>query len=123
MQRISLVNIAHDLIKDALHQGDIAIDATVGNGHDTVFLVDRVYPSGKVFGFDNQQAAIDSTWLKVESHCMAGERAFSNAALRPECLMLIQASHADMGANIPLQYHGTEVSQFLNKANHAGYTG
>ena len=61
MQRISLVNVAHNLIKDVLHPGDIAIDATVGNGHDTLFLVEQVSPSGKVFGFDIQQAAIDST--------------------------------------------------------------
>ena len=106
MQRISLVNIAHDLIKDVLYPGDIAIDATVGNGHDTVFLAEQVGPAGKVFGFDSQQAAIDSTWIKVESCCTAGERARSNAPLRPEYLTLIQTSHADMGANIPLQYHG-----------------
>ena len=38
MQRISLVNSAHHFIKEHLHPGDIAIDATVGNGHDTLFL-------------------------------------------------------------------------------------
>jgi hypothetical protein len=102
MQRISLVNAAHNLIRDVLHPGDTAIDATVGNGHDTVFLVEQVNPSGRVFGFDSQQAAIDSTWLKVESCCCTGEK----ASLRPECLTLIHASHADMAEHIPLQYHG-----------------
>ena len=91
MQRISLVSVAHNLIRDKLRPGDIAIDATVGNGHDTVFLVEQVSPSGKVYGFDIQQAAIDSTRAKVESCYRAGERARSNMLLRSECLTLIQA--------------------------------
>jgi hypothetical protein len=106
MQRISLVNVAHNLIREVLRPGDIAIDATVGNGHDTVFLVKQVSPSGKVFGFDSQQAALDSTWLNVESCFRAAEKACSHAPLRPECLSLIHASHADMAEKIPVQYHG-----------------
>ncbi len=96
MQRISLVNAAHNIIRDVLHSGDIAIDATVGNGHDALFLVEQVSPAGRVFGFDIQQAAIDSTRIKAGAYCK----------MRPECLTLIQASHADMGEKIPLQYHG-----------------
>jgi hypothetical protein len=106
MQRISLVNVAHKLIRAKLHPGDIAIDATVGNGHDTVFLVELVSPSGKVYGFDIQQAAIDSTWAKIESCCKADERAPGSALLRSECLTLIQGSHADMAEKIPAQHHG-----------------
>jgi hypothetical protein len=98
MQRISLVKVAHNLIRDVLHSGDIAIDATVGNGHDTLFLIEQVGPSGRVFGFDIQEAAIDSTRVKVESHY--------NVSVLPECLTLIYASHADMSEKIPLQYHG-----------------
>lgn len=105
MQHISLINVAHDLIKDKLRPGDIAIDATVGNGHDTVFLVKQVSPSGKVYGFDIQQAAMDSTRAKVESCCRTSEKMNNNALLQPECLTLIQASHADMAENIPVQYH------------------
>jgi 16S rRNA C1402 N4-methylase RsmH len=96
MQRISLVNAAHTIIRDVLHSGDIAIDATVGNGHDTLFLVEQISPAGRVFGFDIQQAAIDSTSIKAGAYCR----------MLPECLTLIQASHADMGEKIPLQYHG-----------------
>lgn len=98
MQRISLVSVAHNLIRDKLRPGDIAIDATVGNGHDTVFLVEQISPSGKVYGFDIQQAAIDSTLPKVELCC--------NAPQRSECLTLMHANHADMDEIIPAQYHG-----------------
>jgi len=94
MKRISLVNAAHDLIRDILHPGDIAIDATVGNGHDTVFLAEQVGPSGHVYGFDIQQAAIDSTLEKFRQ------------ARSPECLTLIHASHADMDERIPTYHHG-----------------
>jgi 16S rRNA C1402 N4-methylase RsmH len=94
MQRISLVNTAHHFIRKIIHPGAIAIDATVGNGHDTLFLVEQVSPSGKVFGFDIQQAAIESTQAKfLQTHNM-------------ECLMLIHASHADMSDKIPVNYHG-----------------
>jgi len=96
MQRISLVNVAHNFIRDVLHPGDFAIDATVGNGHDTVFLVGQVSPSGRVFGFDSQQAAIDSTRAKASARCK----------MLPENLTLIHASHADMSDKIPVQYHG-----------------
>ena len=94
MKRISLVNTAHNLIKEVLHAGAIAIDATVGNGHDTLFLVEQVSPSGKVFGFDIQQAAIISTQEK----CLQTPN--------PECLTLIHASHADMADRIPAHHHG-----------------
>ncbi len=95
MQRISLVNTAHNLIKEVLHAGAIAIDATVGNGHDTLFLVEQVSPSGKVFGFDIQAAAVESTHQK----CLQTPY--------PECLTLIHASHADMADRIPVHHHGT----------------
>ena len=114
MQRISLVNIAHNFIREVLRPGDIAIDATIGNGHDTVFLVEQVSPSGRVFGFDIQKAAIDSTWVKVESCCRTGERARSNEPLRPKCLTLIQASHADMAELIPTHYHGNISATMFN---------
>lgn len=105
MQRISLVNAAHNLIREVLQPGDIAIDATVGNGYDTLFLVEQVNPFGKVYGFDIQLAAIESTLTKVGAY-RSGERARSNTHLPPENLTLIQASHADMANRIPPHHHG-----------------
>lgn len=94
MKRISLVNLAHDLVRDILRPGDIALDATVGNGHDTLFLAEQVAPSGHVYGFDIQQAAIDATLEKFRKTHKA------------DCLTLIHASHADMDRKIPEQVHG-----------------
>ncbi|PPD47587.1 MAG: SAM-dependent methyltransferase, partial [Methylobacter sp.] len=35
-KHITLVNVAHELLAERLQPGDIAIDATVGNGYDTL---------------------------------------------------------------------------------------
>lgn len=94
MKRISLLNTAHNLIRDILRPGDIAVDATVGNGHDTVFLAEQVGASGQVYGFDIQQAAIDSTLGKFRQ------------APTADYLTLIHASHADMNDKIPADLHG-----------------
>src|ERR1700741_700591 len=41
-----------------LPEGGLAVDATVGNGYDTLFLAHRVGPGGMVLGFDVQKAAL-----------------------------------------------------------------
>jgi len=43
---------ARNLIHCALTPGDTAVDGTVGNGHDTLFLAECVGPTGRVVGFD-----------------------------------------------------------------------
>jgi tRNA G37 N-methylase Trm5 len=52
---------AHREIAEVLHEGDLAIDATAGNGHDTVFLAKLVGEAGQVIAFDVQEQAIVST--------------------------------------------------------------
>lgn len=44
-----------------LKKGDIAVDATMGNGNDTVFLANIVGDTGKVYAFDIQKEAIENT--------------------------------------------------------------
>lgn len=66
MANLSLVQQAHRVVAEVLHTGDIAIDATVGNGHDTLFLATQVGSAGKVYGFDIQQQALDSAWQRLE---------------------------------------------------------
>ncbi len=56
---VSLTEQAKRWIAARLHPGDGAIDATVGNGHDTLFLASRVGENGRVFAFDIQTEAID----------------------------------------------------------------
>jgi len=59
--------LAHQLVGDRLVPGDTAVDATVGNGHDTVFLASLVGSNGRVIGFDVQAAAIEQTAQRTGS--------------------------------------------------------
>lgn len=58
---ISLVNQAHNNIANYLSEGDIAVDATMGNGFDTLFLAKQIGEAGKVYSFDLQAAALHTT--------------------------------------------------------------
>lgn len=62
---IPLVDLAKQFISEVLRQGDIGLDATVGNGHDTLFLAQQVGSLGRVYGFDVQAAAISRTKERV----------------------------------------------------------
>ncbi|WP_051552848.1 class I SAM-dependent methyltransferase [Latilactobacillus fuchuensis] len=53
------VQFAHQLLAKAIRPGDIVIDATVGYGHDTHFLAEKVADFGHVYGFDLQESALD----------------------------------------------------------------
>jgi predicted methyltransferase len=56
------------LLKEAVSVGDIVIDATVGNGNDTLFLASLVGEKGHVYGFDIQQEAIKNTEKLLIEH-------------------------------------------------------
>ena len=62
----------HHFIQNHVLPGDICIDATAGNGHDTVFLCHLIGSQGKVYAFDVQQQAIDRTRARLQEkqvHC------------------------------------------------------
>ncbi|MBW1605749.1 class I SAM-dependent methyltransferase [Lactobacillus sp. Sy-1] len=59
------LSYSHTLLKTVVQPGDVVIDATVGNGHDTEFLAQLVGESGHVYGFDIQKIAIDNTTTKL----------------------------------------------------------
>lgn len=56
-----VLQYAQTLLKSAVHEGDIAVDATAGNGHDTLFLAQLVGDDGFVYAFDVQKQAVDAT--------------------------------------------------------------
>jgi methylase of polypeptide subunit release factors len=59
--RRPLTQVAQAAIAEILRPGSLAIDGTMGNGHDTLFLARCVAPGGRVVAFDVQPAAIDAT--------------------------------------------------------------
>lgn len=58
---VDLTGLHKHFILEHLKEGDIAVDFTMGNGHDTLFLSKTVGASGMVYAFDIQQFALDST--------------------------------------------------------------
>ncbi len=63
-----VLHIAHERLAEALASGGIALDATAGNGHDTLFLAQLVGPRGRVYAFDVQEAAIEATTARLMNH-------------------------------------------------------
>lgn len=76
--------LAQEILKPLIHPGDVVIDATAGNGHDTLFLTECVGPSGRVLAFDVQEAALASAKIRV------GARAWVD---------YFHESHTQMGAH------------------------
>ncbi len=84
-----LTALAHEAVRAVLRAGDLAVDATAGNGHDTVCLADAVGPTGRVIAFDTQPAAIHATRERL--------RASGNE----KQVQLVQACHSTLGEVLP----------------------
>lgn len=79
-----LTEQVHLELKKTLLPGDTVIDATAGNGHDTLAMAQRVGPSGKVIAIDLQPGAINSTRSRLEAAGQLGR------------CELIEGDHADV---------------------------
>ncbi len=55
------VAMAHEYLGSTLGPGGVGVDATVGNGNDTLFMARLVGSDGRVYGFDIQEKAIQAT--------------------------------------------------------------
>lgn len=60
------VEIIHDLLQKIVLPGDTVIDATAGNGGDTLFLAQLVGANGKVYAFDIQAEALQTTRKRLQ---------------------------------------------------------
>ena len=56
-----LLTLQKSFVLSHIKKGDTVADFTAGNGHDTAFLSSAVGENGRVYAFDIQQKAIDST--------------------------------------------------------------
>jgi predicted methyltransferase len=88
-----VVEMAQLLAARSLREGAVAIDATAGNGYDTLFLAQYVGPSGRVFGFDVQAQALEETRRRLEA---------SGVADRAE---LIRGGHEHLKQHVQRAYH------------------
>jgi hypothetical protein len=83
-----LLTLQKSFILSHLKEGDVCADFTMGNGHDTLFLSTTVGEKGKVYAFDIQQSALESTRARLESEGA------------PKNYTLIRDSHSNLGLYI-----------------------
>ena len=61
MNNIQITDWCAHFIRQQVKEGDLCIDATMGNGNDTLLLSDLCGPSGRVLAFDIQPDALTKT--------------------------------------------------------------
>ncbi len=84
-----LTEKAHEQVAGVLGEGELALDATAGNGHDSLWLARSVGATGHVWAMDVQPEAVASTRKRLQE-----------AGLE-ERVSLLEASHADMEQFLP----------------------
>ncbi len=92
------VKWSHEIVGPRLRAGDVVVDATAGNGHDTLFLAERVLPGGRVFSFDLQADAIEQTRRAVAAHVPA--------YATPGEVTLFHAGHERLAELLPADLRG-----------------
>jgi len=81
-----MTEIVHELLEEFVHEGDVVIDATMGNGNDTLKLCQCAGKSGRVYAFDIQKKALEKTRERLMDSGL-GENA-----------VLIQQSHENIAS-------------------------
>lgn len=87
------VKLSHKYVAEVVGEGDVVVDATVGNGKDTAFLAGLVGDTGRVIGFETQLVALE----KADKYLM-------QQGLRHR-VTLINTGHENMGQHVrePIQ--------------------
>jgi predicted methyltransferase len=88
---LQMTDLAHRCVRPSLTPGAWVVDATAGNGHDTVFLAQCVGTTGRVFAFDVQADAVRATTQRVVG--------------LPQ-VTLIHAGHEELQARLPAEAKG-----------------
>lgn len=90
----SHLDLAHAYWSQIVHLGDSVIDATCGNGHDTLKLCQLALSTnkGKVYGFDIQEQALTTTHQYLSAHLRSNFK---------EQVMLQQRCHSSFPDEIP----------------------
>jgi predicted methyltransferase len=96
---LRVTDMAQLIVRNAVKPGAFTIDATVGNGHDTLFLAELVGPSGTVIGFDIQAPA-----LHVAQQRLVGF---------PQ-VTLVHAGHERLAELLPAPAHGKLSAVMFN---------
>ncbi|MBD3670095.1 MAG: methyltransferase domain-containing protein [Gammaproteobacteria bacterium] len=97
-----LVEQVHARLGKALGEGDLALDGTLGNGHDLCFLAEGVGESGHVYGFDVQTEAIEASRSRLQAAGLASRAT------------LFVAGHETLSQYLPLGVTGQLAVAMFN---------
>jgi predicted methyltransferase len=100
---LSVLNEAHRLVGERIGAGDCVIDATMGNGNDTLMLARCVGYSGFVYGFDIQNEALEHTRERLIRERITQDQ-----------VNLTVLSHDQMESIIPVTMHGHIAAIMFN---------
>ncbi|MCR8632562.1 class I SAM-dependent methyltransferase [Paenibacillus radicis (ex Xue et al. 2023)] len=100
---LSILSYAHKLIEERVSPGETVVDATAGNGVDTLFLAKLVGAKGSVYAFDIQEQALEKTQQRL-------------AKERPDYshVRLLLCSHDQLKHTIPATEHGSIGAVMFN---------
>jgi len=103
----NISSFTHNLLGNVISLGDYVIDATIGNGNDTLFLAESVGPNGRVYGFDIQESAIENTYSLLCKHGLS------------EQVTIIHDGHENMSKHIIAPVKAVMFNLgYLPKSNH-----
>lgn len=86
---------AHQVLAGKIRAGAWVVDATAGNGHDTLFLARQVGSTGHVFVFDVQEEALQET-----------RRRLVDSKIQEDSFTLIMESHSLIKETLPREALG-----------------
>ncbi|NOU93059.1 methyltransferase domain-containing protein [Paenibacillus sp. LMG 31456] len=100
---LSILSYAHKLIEERVTPGETVVDATAGNGVDTLFLAKLVGAKGTVYAFDIQEQALEKTQQRL-------------AKERPDYshVRLLLCSHDQLKNKLPVTEHGAVGAVMFN---------
>lgn len=81
---MSLTKLAQILISEKFSSIEYGVDATCGNGHDSLFLAGLCSQEGMIYSFDIQEEAIDKAEKLLNDHNM------------PTSVMFVNSCHQNM---------------------------
>jgi len=86
---LRLTAIVHETVPQFLHEGSFAIDATLGNGHDTWFLAQHISEPGQVHAFEIQAGAVSLAKVHIQDQNLEG------------CVQIHPVGHENMDQVLP----------------------
>jgi predicted methyltransferase len=100
-----VINQAQRWVAERVKPGDVVVDATAGNGSDTLFLARLAGLGGKVYTFDIQSEALELTHKRLVS--AAEQEALAQVTL-------LHTGHENMEINIAREHHGQIAAVMFN---------